>query len=131
MNAVVNNFASPRIMICGLGFVVTVLSGIVLSNTGRPLNSAIFTIHKLIAVGTIILTAVSIRGLYKMVAVQALFPVLIAVTALFFLALFVSGALLSFDKLAGEILLRVHQIAPLLAVGFSALTIYQLVNSNS
>jgi len=55
MNILTSTFTSPKIMYCGLGFVVTLISGVLLSNFGRPLNSAIFTIHKLSAVGTIIL----------------------------------------------------------------------------
>jgi hypothetical protein len=131
MNVLANNFVSPRIMYCGLGFAITVLSGIVLSNAGRPLNSMIFTVHKLIAVATIILMVVSIRDLYKAVEIQALYPVLIVVVGLFFLALLVSGALLSFDKLAQVAVLRVHQIAPLLAISFSALVIYLLASNKS
>ena len=131
MNALVNNIVSPRILYCGLGFVITVLSGILLSNAGRPLNSLIFTVHKLVAVATMILTAVSVRGLYRSVDIQALYPALIVVTVLFFVALLVSGALLSFDKLALAATLRVHQIAPLLAIGFTALTIYLLASNRS
>jgi hypothetical protein len=131
MNALVSNFVSPKIMYFGLGFVITVLSGILLSHAGRPLNSLIFTIHKLVAVGTIILAAVVIRDLYRTVDVQVLYPVLIMVVALIFLALLVSGALLSFDKLAAQVILRVHQLAPLLAGGFAALTIYLLASSKS
>jgi len=131
MNALANNFVSPRIIYCGLGLVMTGLSGVLLSNSGRPLNSMIFGLHKLVAVATIILLVVSVRDLYKSAPVQTLYPVLIGVTALLFVALLVSGALLSFDKLALAIILRVHQSAPLLAMGFSALTIYLLASNKA
>ena len=131
MNAIVNDIVSPKIMFCGLGFVITVLSGILLSHTGRPLNSLIFAVHKLAAVGTIILAAVSFRELYRAADAQALYPALIVLAALFFLALLVSGALLSFDKLAAQLILRVHQLAPLLAGGFAALVIFLLAGNKS
>ncbi|MGD8587000.1 MAG: hypothetical protein PVH65_14415 [Chloroflexota bacterium] len=131
MNTLVNDFVSPRILYCGLGFVITGLSGILLSHSGRPLNSMIFAVHKLVAVATIILTVVSVRDLYKSAAIQAPQPALIGIMALVFVALLASGALLSFDKLALAIVLRVHQVAPLLAMGFTALTIYWLAGDKS
>lgn len=131
MNPSVSNFISPRIMYCGLGFAVTALSGFALSHFGRPLNSAIFTVHKLIAVATIILAGVSIRDLYRSAVFQALYPALIGVTVLFLVALLVSGALLSFDKLATAVVLRVHQFAPVLAAGLATLTIYLLASDNA
>jgi len=131
MNALVSNFVSPKIMFFGLGFVITVLSGVLLSHAGRPLNGLIFTAHKLVAVGTIILAAVGIRDLYRAVDVQALYLALIVVVVLFFLALLASGALLSFDKLAAEVILRVHQLAPLLAGSFTAVALFLLASSKS
>ena len=131
MNTLTNTFASSKIMYSGLGFVLTLISGVILSKSGRPLNSAIFTIHKLIAVGTVILIGVSIRDLYKAGDVQALYPVIIAITGLFFLALVISGALLSFDKLAVPPVLRIHQIAPLLSLVLATITVYLLVGNKS
>lgn len=131
MNTLTTTFTSSKIMYAGLGFVLALISGFVMSKLGRPLNSALFTIHKLIAVGTVILVGVGIRDLYKAVDVQALHPVIIVITGLFFLALVVSGALLSFDKLAVPPVLRVHQIAPLLSLVLATITVYMLVGKKS
>lgn len=131
MDTLTTTFASSKVMYGGLGFVLALISGLVLSKSGRPLNSAFFTVHKLIAVGTVILIGVSVRDLAKAVDMQTLIPVMIALTGLLFLALVVSGALLSFDKLAILPVLRVHQIMPLLALVFSTLTVYLLVGSKS
>lgn len=131
MSTLTNTFASPKIIYCGLGFVLTLISGVVLSNFGRPLNSAIFGIHKIIAVATIVLLGMNIRTLYRMVDVQTLNQVLIVVTALLLLALVISGALLSFDKLAVQAVLRIHQVMPMLALAFSALTVYLLIGNKS
>lgn len=122
---------SSKIIYAGIGFLLTLISGVALSRVGRPLNSAIFTIHKLIAVGTIILIGLNIRDLYQVVNLHALHPALIVITGLLFLALVVSGALLSFDKLVMPATLRIHQIGPLLALAFSTLSIYLLVSSKS
>jgi hypothetical protein len=131
MNTLTNNLASSKIMYCGLGLVLTLVSGIILSQIGRPLNSAVFTVHKLIAVGTVILIGVSIRNLYNAGNVQSLHFVLIGITGLLFLMLVVSGSLLSFDKLATKPVIMIHQIAPLLVLIFSAITVYLLVGSKS
>ena len=122
---------SSKITYAGIGFLLTLISGNALSKMGRPLNSAIFGLHKIIAVGTIVLIGLNIRNLYQVVGLQALQPAILVVTGVLFLALVVSGSLLSFDKLVMPITLRIHQIVPLLALAFSALSIYSLVNGRS
>ena len=122
---------SSKVIYAGVGFLLTLISGVVLSKMGRPLNSAVFGAHKIIAVGTIVLIGLNIRDLAQVVGLQAVHPALIWGTGLLLLALVVSGSLLSFDKLVLPITLRVHQIVPLLALAFSALSIYFLANGRS
>lgn len=121
---------SKNVMV-GLGFVLTMVSGVVLSKTGRPFNTLIFTIHKLVAVGTVILIGTHIVNLAKPAGLGGPFLALIVATGLFFLALMVSGAFLSFDRPAPRAFLRVHQIMPLLAAAASALGILLLTNNRS
>ena len=122
---------SSKVAYAGIGFLLTLISGVVLSKMGRPLNSAVFGAHKIIAVGTIVLIGLNIRDLAQVVGLQAVHPALIWGTGLLLLVLVVSGSLLSFDKLVLPITLRVHQIVPLLALAFSALSIYLLANGRS
>ena len=122
---------SSKVIYAGVGFLLTLISGVVLSKMGRPLNSAVFGAHKIIAVGTIVLIGLNIRDLAQVVGLQAVHPALIWGTGLLLLVLVVSGSLLSFDKLVLPITLRVHQIVPLLALAFSALSIYFLANGRS
>ena len=122
---------SSKVAYAGIGFLLTLISGVVLSKMGRPLNSAVFGAHKIIAVGTIVLIGLNIRDLARVVGLQAVHPELIWGTGLLLLALVVSGSLLSFDKLVLPLTLRVHQIVPLLALAFSALSIYLLANGRS
>ena len=131
MNTLTSNFTSSRIMYWGLALILTLISGVILSNLGRPLNSAIFTVHKLIAVGTVILLGVTIRNLYKTGDFHTLSLVLIVVTGLIFLTLIVSGALLSFERPVPQTILKIHQIAPLLAVAASIMSVYLLVSNKS
>lgn len=126
-------------MICGLMLVLTVISGVLLSNAGKPYSTGIFTIHKLIAVGTIILIGMSIYKQYKAVGFHTLYLVAFAFTGVFFLTLLVSGALLSLvdgeilslDELVLNAVLRTHQIVPLLVLAASMLSLYLLIRIES
>lgn len=124
MNTIISKIAT-----CGVLFLLTLVSGVILSNLGKPFNTVIFTIHKLVALGAVIVTAVNIYNLCKAVDIHVLYLAVFVVTGLLFLALIVSGALLSFDNPVPRIIaLRIHQIAPLLALVFSAISIYLLVS---
>ena len=43
------NTTATKLIIAGLLFVFTLLSGVWVSHSGKPINTVIFTIHKLIA----------------------------------------------------------------------------------
>jgi hypothetical protein len=93
---------------------------------------AIITIHKLIALATVIVTAAYVYHLYRAVDIRTFVDLaVIAVTGLLFIVLFISGALLSPGKPLPGAILRLHQMAPLLVLAFSAMTIYLLVSSKS
>ena len=116
-----------RPVISGLLLLFTLISGAWLSHSGKPLNVAIFSIHKLIALATVIVTAAYVQHLYRAVDIRTFLQLaVIAVTGLLFLALFISGALLSRGNPLPEAILRIHQVGPLLALAFSAMTIYLL-----
>ncbi len=128
-----------RPMIGGLALLLALISGILLSHAGKPYNTGIFTVHKLVAIAAIILIGVSIYNLSKIVDVHALYLIVFAVTGLAFLGLIVSGALLSLvtgdiltlDQGALRIVLRIHQIMPVLAMVFSSISLYLLINNQS
>jgi hypothetical protein len=123
---------ASRIMICGLLFLFTLISGVWVSHSGKPINLVIFTIHKLIALATVIVIVMNVYQLYRAVDIRTFVePVVIAVTGLLFIVLFISGALLSLGKSLSGAILRIHQVAPLLALAFSAMTITLLVSSKS
>ncbi|CAG0936540.1 hypothetical protein TFLX_05421 [Thermoflexales bacterium] len=125
------NTSVSRIVVIGLLFLFTFVFGIGLSNSGKPYNSALFNIHKLIALGVVIFTAVTVYHLRGDVEIRTLVLGAIAITGLLFLALFVSGALLSIGKPDHAAILLIHRIAPLLAVIATALTLYLLASSKT
>jgi hypothetical protein len=112
----VMNILEIRITITGILLVLTAISGIIVSALGRPLNTAASTIHKLIAVSSLVLAVVVVYTLQKNVRIGVPVIVLTIVTGLLFRSLFVSGAFLSFDKPANVVLLMVHKAVPLLTV---------------
>ena len=103
---------------------MTLVSGFWLSNSGKPLNTVIFTVHKLIALAAVIFTNIAIYSLIKNVEIQSLIVTLIVIVVVCILVSFLTGALLSLDIPKNNILLIIHKTAPLLAVISLAVTIY-------
>lgn len=120
---------TSQLIAAGVLFLFTLLSGVWLSHSGRPLHTVIFTIHKLIALASIIVIADSVNHMYRTVGLQqSVVLLLMAASALFYLALFVSGAILSRAVPSTEAILKVHQVAPLLALSSSTFLIILLAN---
>ena len=118
---------ASRLVFTGSLFLFMLLSGVWLSNSGKPYSTLIFTIHKLIALAAIIATAVIINYLHKTadLRLSVEFSAII-VTGLLFLSLLISGALLSIGKPARELALILHKVIPLLAAASTAGTLYLL-----
>jgi hypothetical protein len=113
-----------KLLTPGIIFLLTLVSGLWLSRTGKPLNTVVFTIHKLIALATVILTGMAIYNLINDTQIQLLIAALIAVAALCVVALFITGALMSRDKPLDDNLLTIHKAAPFLVVIAMLVTLY-------
>jgi hypothetical protein len=121
----VGGFVTP-----GIVFLLTLASGLWLNRAGKPLNAAIFTVHKLIALAAVVVTALQT---YKAVAIPEVEPIIVAlivalivVIGLCVVALFATGALMSADKPAYRSLRTSHNLAALLAVIAGVAAIYLL-----
>ena len=126
------NIPVTRIMICGLLFLFTLASGVWVSHSGKPINVPIFTIHKLIALATVIVIATTVYNMHRAMHIKELIELAtIAVTALLFIALFITGTLLSRNSPMPAAILRIHQVVPLLALVSSTITTYLLVTSKA
>lgn len=127
MSIVSVNTSATKLTAYGMLLVFTLLSGIWLSHSGKPYNSAIFTLHKLIALATLVVIGMSVVSLYKSLDMRTLVMFLaIGISALSFLSLIVTGGLLSLNILP-QVALRIHQVAPPLAVAACAMTLYLLM----
>jgi hypothetical protein len=120
MNIVSSYFAS------GAAFILTLTFGVWLTLLGKPYNGVIFNVHKLSALGAVILTAVQIYKALKMPSLQILPILLIVLAVASVVALFATGALMSMEKANYRVLLGLHQVTPAVAVVAAALTLYLL-----
>ena len=110
-------------------FLLTLASGFWLSNSGKPYSTLIFTIHKLISLAAIITTAFTVNYLHKTAELRlAVEAGAITITALLFLGLLVTGALMSIGKPALSEIRTIHHVVPYLAVISAAATVYLLAS---
>lgn len=115
-----------RVAGTGLFFLFIFLSGIWLSNSGKPLNTIILTIHKLIALAAVVFLFITIYRINQVTILGAIELIASVFTGLFFLGAIVTGGLLSTDKPAPAAILRVHQITPVVTLLSAAVTLYLL-----
>ncbi|HOO32892.1 MAG TPA: hypothetical protein PK466_12740 [Thermotogota bacterium] len=118
--------SNPLMIFGGLILIVLVaVTGIVLSHMGRPLNTAVFTIHKLIALGFVIFSVVGFINLIKgSEAVDPLLKTLLIVAACSAVLLFVTGGLLSFDKFAKKFIVVFHAVLTAVVAGSAGTSLY-------
>ncbi len=117
---------TTKIMISGFLFLLTIASGFWLNKSGKPLNTAIFNVHKLIALAGVILLGMVIYILIKNVEINIQILSLVICSALSVITLFVSGALLSIEKPIWDFLLIVHNVSMIITLVTSATTVYFL-----
>jgi heme A synthase len=117
-----------KLVSSGILFFVAIGTGVWLSNLGKPYNTLAFTVHKLIALATVIITVVLTRSLLKNVEYKTVVVTLIIVTVLFVLALFISGALMSAGIGRYSLFKTAHNIATILTAGTAAAVLYLLLN---
>jgi len=124
---------TSKLIVAGILFLFTLISGVIVSRSGRPLSIGLVTVHKLIAVGTVVLVGMAVNQLYKTVDGKAFIETsVMVISAILFLALIATGALLTREEMQlPEVLLKIHQVAPLLTLISSTVTVYLLVRGNS
>jgi peptidoglycan/LPS O-acetylase OafA/YrhL len=117
-----------RVAGTGLLFVLIVLSGLWVSGSGKPYSTFPFTIHKLAGLAAGILLAVIVYQTHRVDALSLLEIAAIVVTVLLFVGTVVAGALLSIDQDAPTVVLRLHQVVPVVTILAAAGTLYILLN---
>lgn len=124
---------TSKLVVAEILFLFTLVSGVILHHSSRPLSIGLVTVHKLIAVGTAVLVGMTINQLNKSVDGKVLIEiVLMVISALLLLALIATGAFLTREEMQlPEFVLNIHKVAPLLALISSTLTIFLLSRGQS
>jgi len=117
------NFFTP-----GIGFLLTLAFGFWLGRIGKPYNGILFNIHKLIALGTVIVTVMQVYKIHNGLTAQALLIILLVVAGICVVALFSSGAFLSIGNLDYTLMKTIHKIALTLAAVDMVMATYLLLS---
>ena len=105
-------------------FVFVLVSGYWLGHSGKPYGILIFTLHKLIALGALILVGINVYPTLKNAGVSGTQIGLLSLAALSFLATIISGGLLSTDKDMPAFVGWMHRLLPYLTLLSSLVTLY-------
>ena len=105
-----------KLLLPAILFVLTLGFGLWLSLMGRPYNGLLFNIHKLLALGAVVLAGVQVYALMKAAPLAVGSTLLTAAAALGVLALFFSGAMLSMGRMEHTLALMIHRVGLALSV---------------
>lgn len=106
--------------------VLTLGFGLWLSLLGRPYNGLLFNIHKLLALGAVVLAGVQVYVLMKAAPLTVGPTLLTIVAVLGVITLFFSGAMLSVGKMEYHLTLAIHRIALVMTPIFAGAAVYWL-----
>ncbi len=103
---ILTRFVTPA-----LALFLTLAFGFWLSKVGKPYNGILFNVHKLVALGTVVVAAIQIYNMLKEMQAPSLLTILLVLLALCVVALFASGAFLSIGNLNYQTMLTIHKVA--------------------
>lgn len=116
-----------KLALPGVLFALTLAFGFWLSNIGKPYNGLLFNVHKLIALGAVVLAIVQLTRVPSLLTPFSSFGAVgLVLAAVAIIALFVSGALMSAGKLEYVLMLTLHRIGLAALVIGCALALYVL-----
>jgi len=121
------NALTSKIIVTGVLFVFVFLFGFWLSRSGRPINTLILTIHKLIALGTLILIGVTVYQVNQIAPLSTAVIAATVFTGVLFVITIITGGLLSLDKPISAMSI-VHKVGPFLTVASTIVTLVLLIN---
>lgn len=109
--------ATSKFIVPLILFFLTVASGFWVSKTGKPYNTGIFTLHKLLALAAVVFAAIITTKLLKTTTPQPIIITLIILAIVSVIALFATGAMMSIQKTVGSTWLLIHRVAPFVLAG--------------
>jgi hypothetical protein len=121
------NALTSRIIWTGVLFVLVFLSGFWLYRSGRPINAVVLTIHKLIALGALVLIGVTIFQVNQVVALNTTVWIVVIATGVIFVTTIITGGLLSLERPVTAVTI-IHRIGPFLTVAGVIASLYLLAH---
>jgi len=115
---------TTQIIFAGISFLLMVITGVVLSRLGRPLNKAVFAFHKIFSLLTIVLLVLAALPHLKIVGWGSTLMITALLAGAMLLISFVSGALLSFEKVMPKFVTIIHRISSLLVIISTVVTVW-------
>lgn len=105
-----------QIVLIAAVFLIMLGTGVWTTKLGRPLNIIAFSLHKISALLTVILLILFVLKHNNTLGFEKPDWILIVITGLSILLGFVSGSLLSFDKLTNTFTKTIHKLVSLLTI---------------
>lgn len=112
-------------------FLLTCGSGVLLTRAGRPYGSLIFNVHKLVALGAVVLTFLAVRNLLRQGTLGTVTVLLGGVAIISVVALFATGGLLSAREDPARILFTIHRLMPAVAAVSATCLVYVLTRMST
>ena len=119
--------AHTRVLATGALLVLVLISGLWTSRAGKPYRTLPFTIHKLAGLAAGILLGIIVYGANQVAPLGLIEIAAIVVTVLIFAGTVAAGGLLSAKEQTSTIVLRLHQVLPVLALLSAAGILYLLL----
>jgi len=116
-----------RILIIGLLYLLIFASGFWLSKSGKPFNTIVLTIHKLISLAVLVLLIIIIYRFHEGAKLGAVELAFTLVMSLFFLSTIISGGFLSTGKSLPAAIRIVHLTTSILTVLTGAVMLFLLL----
>ncbi|TLM97341.1 hypothetical protein FDZ73_25180 [bacterium] len=120
-----------KLVIVGLLFVFIFVCGYILSRAGKPYPMVLFTLHKLLTLGTVVFLALSINKIAQVSPLSQLQILAVVITSVLFLATIATGGVVSAATSVPMIARGLHHIVPYLALLSSAWMIFIVFIKNS
>ena len=111
----------------GFLFLIIIGFGLWVSKVGKPYNNLLFYIHKLIALGAVILACIRIFKLDPFVSFPNIAILLIALTVLGVIGMFITGAIMSIKNEVPTAAPLVHKILPMVVFISMTISIYLII----
>lgn len=120
-----------KLVIVGLLFVFIFGFGFVLSRAGKPYPMVLFTLHKLLTLGTVVFLALSINKIAQVSPLSQTQVLAVVVTSVLFMATIATGGVVSAASSVPAIVRMLHHYVPYLTLLSSAWMIYLVFIKNS